>query len=98
MEKKCQIVGKMKIEKDYTIEIAKLDDGSFVIKTWSLEDTAKNGKKIYSTNSYAIKEENDEKETLKKLLEAIASECGYDYDKWGQENLNITFDKKGHKV
>jgi hypothetical protein len=88
----------MKLPKEDTIEIAKLDDGGFVIKTYSWEDTTKEGKKTYSTNTYAIKDEDDTKETLKKLLEAIASECGYDYDKWGSENLNITFDKKGTKA
>ena len=87
----------MEIDKTDIIEIAKLDDGNFVIKTCSWEDTLENGAKTYSTNTYAIKEEN-EKETIKKLLEAIAEECGCDYDKFGTENLNISFDKKGNKA
>jgi hypothetical protein len=87
----------MEFDKEDVIEIAKLDDESFVIQTYAWEDTAKNGKKIYSTNNYSIKDD-DAKTALKKLLEAVAAECGYNYDKWGKENLNISFDAKGSKA
>lgn len=32
------------------------------------------------------------------LLEKIAELLGYDYDRYGEENINIQFNKKGHKL
>lgn len=34
----------------------------------------------------------------KILLEFIANHFGYSYDRYGKNNLNITFDGLGHKV
>lgn len=42
--------------------------------------------------------EDDEKETMKRVLYAIAEHLGVNYDKWSGENLNIAWNKKGHKV
>ena len=41
---------------------------------------------------------DDEKESMIKLLTAIAEHFGFVYDKFSPNNLNITFDRKGHKV
>ncbi len=35
---------------------------------------------------------------LTKLLYSVAEHAGYTYDKFKEDNLNITFDKKGHKL
>jgi len=42
---------------------------------------------------------NDEnKICVARLLDKINDLVGVSYDKFSKENLNITFDKKGHKV
>lgn len=86
----------MKLNKENIIEIAKLTDGNFLIKTVICENI-ENGIEEYSEQTQAITGETDN-ETLKKLLEAIAEECGYCYDKYGKENLEINFKKKGRKI
>ena len=40
----------------------------------------------------------DEKISMSKLLEKVSDFFGITYDKWGAENLNIKWDKKGHKI
>lgn len=42
--------------------------------------------------------DDDEKEELKKLLYEVAEYFGATYDKWSKTNLQITFNRKGHKV
>jgi hypothetical protein len=80
------------------IEIRKVDNG-YILSETNLYEINEKGVKVYNTNTEVIEEDDDgEKACLKKLLERIAETCGYDYDKFGLENLNITFDKKGHKV
>ena len=37
-------------------------------------------------------------ECIKRLLEKVAEHFGVAYNKFSANNLNITFDKKGHKV
>jgi len=45
-----------------------------------------------------IEDVEDEKETMKYLLESVATHFFVPYDKWGRHNLKITFDGKGSKV
>lgn len=40
----------------------------------------------------------DDKEAVTELLYEVATRLGYHYDKWNNENLNINWDKKGHKL
>jgi len=86
----------MEIEKSKTIEIAKLDNG-YIVKVNILEDIDENQNRKYSENEEIIEEE-DEKKALVRLLYLIAEKTGYIYNKYGEENLNITFDKKGSKL
>ena len=46
-----------------------------------------------------IEDENefDEKKTMIRLLERVSDYFGVGYDRWGKENLNIQFNKKGSK-
>jgi hypothetical protein len=55
--------------------------------------------KIYEDEKdvFVIEDNDDEQELTKKLLETIAELTGVTYDKWGKNNLSITFDKEGHK-
>jgi len=45
-----------------------------------------------------FKTNDDELITLGKLLKTIAEKYGYNYDKFKENNLSITFDKKGSKL
>jgi len=53
-------------------------------------------------DNYVIEQEDDtaesERKALKGLLENIANNIGFPYDKFSSNNLEITFDKKGHKI
>ena len=49
--------------------------------------------------SYDVIEDinNDDRIDLARLLIKVAEHFGYKYEKYGKENINITFDKPGHK-
>lgn len=87
----------MEIQKENIIEIAKLSDGNYLIKRTNWQDTDENGNKTYSEETQAVTGETDD-ETLKNLLEAVAEECGYCYDKYGENNLEVEFHGVGSKI
>jgi ribulose bisphosphate carboxylase small subunit len=84
------------ISSDERIEIIKADNGYIVTHTY-IEDTQPNGINIMAQDTTVIEGDTD-KEALKKMLEAVAEYSGVMYDKYGKENLRISFDKKGHKI
>lgn len=48
---------------------------------------------------YVVVEDTDnEQECIASMLTKVAEHFGFIYDKFSPHNLNITFDKKGHKV
>lgn len=48
---------------------------------------------------YVVVEDTDnEQECIASMLTKVAEHFGFVYDKFSPNNLNITFDKKGHKV
>lgn len=49
-------------------------------------------------DTVVIEYKDTEQETIKAMLDEFATWLGYQYDKWGTNNLVITFDGKGHKV
>ena len=44
-----------------------------------------------------IEENGDTNDLFRRLLETVAEHFGMEYNKWKSDNLNITFDKKGHE-
>ena len=62
--------------------------GNPIIKTYQtiIEDK-------YNSEDDLTKEQN----TLKDLIERISEWYGYEYDKFGKENIEISFTKRGHK-
>uniref|UniRef100_A0A6M3LKA8 Uncharacterized protein n=1 Tax=viral metagenome TaxID=1070528 RepID=A0A6M3LKA8_9ZZZZ len=50
------------------------------------------------TDYIPIEDVNGEDDCMKRLLEAVAEHFGYSYNKYGKNNINVTFDKLGHKV
>ena len=80
------------------IEIINTSDGGYIITQTFCEEINDKGIKIYGQGSYVIEEQEDDNATMKLLLLKIAELSGHDYDKWKPDNLNITFDKKGHEI
>ena len=70
------------------IQIETADNGIILKVKQDSEDTDVN---VFQYN-------DDSRDALKECLENIATMLGYDYDKYGKENINISFDKKGHKL
>ena len=87
----------MKIDKEDIIEIARTDNG-YIIQDSFWKDTDESGNKIIGNNTYVIKDDYDENEAIKQLFLKLYELLGYSYDKYGKENLNITFDGKGRKL
>lgn len=88
----------MEIKKENTMEIAQTDNG-YILQEYFWEDSTKSGEKIIGSNTFVFEEDyNDDKKSLIDLLFKVAETLGFSYDKYGKENLNITFDKKGHKL
>ena len=56
------------------------------------------------SNVFSAEDEKDfktmdeDKIVFGKLVYILANKLGINYDKFGSENINITFDKKGHKI
>jgi hypothetical protein len=86
------------MEEKEGIFIQKVGNG-YVIYETTLYEINDKGVKIFHTDVEVLEEDDgDEKLCLTILLEKVAEMCGYSYDKFGKENLKITFDKIGHKV
>jgi hypothetical protein len=47
---------------------------------------------------FVVEDTDYDNEALKKVLLQVAELLGCTYDRWGSENINITFDQKGHKA
>ena len=75
------------------LKIKSINNGFLVswVEDWSSEEN----KDIRQQQEAIVGE--DDKELLKNLFEFIAGHAGYIYDRFSKDNLNITFDKKGHK-
>jgi hypothetical protein len=79
-----------------TLEIAMTDDEGYILKE-TLDDQDDDSKPMLRDHVEIIQRDNT-KDSLKALLEAVAEWTGYNYDKFGKENLTINFEGKGHKV
>ena len=73
------------------IEITSSSNGYII--TW--EEPYEENNMIQNTE--VIEEMDDDNRAMKVLLERVAEHFGYKYDKFGKNNLNITFDLKGRK-
>jgi hypothetical protein len=89
----------LSFDKEDTLEIAKTHNG-YALKTYFM-DTDGEGNDILLSDIELFErgeEENSDRECLKKLLYAVATALGFDYDKWKDNNLSIEFNKKGNKA
>ena len=53
---------------------------------------------VWETEYIPIEDIGDENDLIRRFLEKVAEHFGAHYNKYGKENLNITFDKRGYKV
>jgi hypothetical protein len=80
------------IKKMNELNIVKAYNG--YILSWLEEDESKKIKQIQQV----IEEDMDNEAGMINLLTTIAEHFGYCYNKYGQNNLDINFNKKGHKL
>ncbi|HCP08534.1 MAG TPA: hypothetical protein DIT25_01915 [Candidatus Moranbacteria bacterium] len=76
----------------WEIKIEKIENG-FIL---SHKEEANEG--APEITKEVIEEGDDEKETMKRLLERVAEYFGIRYDKFAEDNLSITWNKKGRKL
>jgi hypothetical protein len=86
----------MKITKE-ELKIVRTDDEGFIIKI-ETPNIDENGLFLGMEETVEIVNNEEEKESIINLLYKVADWCGYNYDKYSKENINITWDKKGHKA
>jgi len=97
-------------DKHNTIEITKVDNG-FIVKRYAwneMDPVTEDGQDKYSEHIVVLEDPEDttctdedltDKLLFKKLVEYLADDVYYFYyDKWGKHNLEINFNKRGHKV
>lgn len=75
----------------WKLRIEKIENGYILSHDEEVEDN------VFETMKEVIEEEDDEKVAMKRLLEKVAEFFGIQYDKYAEKNLNITWDKKGHR-
>jgi len=75
------------------IEIKTTDNG-YIVSVRYKDHESQNCEMTYAVEEIA----GDEQETVSKLLLKIASLLGFEYDKFSENNINISFDRKGHKL
>ena len=74
------------------LKIKKAQNGFIISWKEEIEDN------IFREVSEVIEGRESEQEEMRRLLEFVAGNFGFHYSKYGNDNINITFDKKGHKV
>lgn len=47
---------------------------------------------------YVFQHDGDEKPAFIMLVHKLAEELGFNYDKFAENNLEVSFNKKGHKI
>jgi hypothetical protein len=78
----------------YTVTIVEAENG-FMVRHDSIE-TEEDGKTSVRSEQHVF--ENDEYTALEKMLIYLAEWYGESYDKFGSNNVRISWDRKGHKA
>lgn len=78
------------------IIIEQVENG-VIITSWYYDKDNKQGEPIYEQLREVIEEEEDKK-LMEKTMMAIIKKMGYSYDRYGKENVKISWDRKGSKV
>jgi len=78
--------------RDRELKIEGSDDGFVLIYQTEVRDG------IWETEYVPVEDLGDEQDLFRRLLDRVAEYFGMEYNKWNPSNLNITFDKRGHKV
>lgn len=86
IEENHQAKGQDPLDEEYKYEliITRVDNGYIL--------------KFSNEFSEVIECDDNSKNTMKRLLEAVADFFGFNYDKFAEDNLKITWQKRGHKL
>ncbi len=87
----------MEINKEDTIEIGKTHNGYFLKNYWC-ESLNEDGSKLIESDLEIFEIIDGDEKAIIRLLNSIAENLGISYDKYGKNNLDINFNKKGHKL
>jgi len=83
---------------NWSCNIEKVENG-YILKSRGEDSEAEVFEATATDDDYErFKTTDDDKVALGKLLERVAEHFGELYDKWKDDNLEITFSKKGSKV
>ena len=83
---------------NWEITIKRVDNGFLLTAPANSEDETATENIVEFLNREVSTEEEDEQNTVKRMLTKVAEYFGYNYDKWSKTNLKISWDDKGHKV
>lgn len=84
------------IHSDKRMQIIRAEEGVIVAERY-VEEHNSGGNPILAENVEVVST-GDEREDVKRVCELVAVYLGFPYDKFGYENINISFDRKGSKV
>lgn len=87
----------MKLNKENTIEIQKVDNG-YIVKMVYCERETENGTRICQEEVKVFSETDNETQNMIDMFHQVAEYLGVSYDKYSKNNLNIDFNLKGHNV
>jgi hypothetical protein len=76
----------------WELKIEKIENGYVLSREEEIEDG-----KFKTIKDVVEEREDDEKETMTRLLERVAEYFGIQHDKFAADNLNIIWNKKGSK-
>jgi len=80
------------------IEIRSVNNG-FILTSFYEEKQKDYMVKLESSDQFVCEDSDDDEHVLMtKLLMLVAEQLGFIYDKFSAENLNITWNGKGHKL
>lgn len=91
---------KMEIDKEDTIEIGKTHN-SYFLKNYWWEDSNEQGNKLIDSDITVFEIEDAEdgdRKAFIRLVYSLAEHLGFMNDKYGEHNLDVNFNKKGHKL
>lgn len=74
------------------LRIIQCDNGYVLIS--EIQVTATEKETVYDP----VEDDGNSQDCLKRMLLRVAEHFGFQYDKFNPDNLEITFNRKGHKV
>lgn len=77
----------------WELKIEKIENGFILSHKEEIEEN-----NVVLVKEVLEEDDNGEKETMTRLLERVSDYFGVKNNKFAEDNLKITWDKKGHKI